>query len=357
MARIDGKAKVTGRALYADDLYFDRMLHARPVHAEHAHAEIVTIDTVPALAVPGVVDVLTAAGVPGMNRVGGILKDHYVFATDKTRYIGDVVAMVAAESPAAACAGARAVRVEVRPLEPLLDPERAAAPDAPRIHSERKDNVFWTCHVRHGDPDAEFPKCDVVLEREWRTQYIEHSYLEPEACVAVPEPDGSVSVLGGMQHPFTTRRFVSWATGLPLASVRVVQTTLGGGFGGKDDTISVVCARAAILALRTKRPVKLVYTREESIRESYKRHPFLVRHKVGLGKDGKLRALDARLLADGGPYSRPRPSSSGAPPSSAPARISSPTSSANPAASTPTARSPAPCAASARRRSTSPSNR
>ncbi|MBI5485745.1 MAG: molybdopterin-dependent oxidoreductase [Deltaproteobacteria bacterium] len=302
MARIDGKAKVTGRALYADDLYLDRMLHARPVHAEHAHAEILSIDTAPALTVPGVVDVLTAAGVPGMNRVGGILKDHYVFAADKTRYVGDVVALVAAESPAAARAGARAVRVEVRPLEPLLDPERAAAPDAPRVHPERKDNVFWTCHVRQGDPAAEFSRCDVVLEREWRTQYVEHSYLEPEACVAVPEPDGSVSVLGGMQHPFTARRFVSWATGLPLAAVRIVQTTLGGGFGGKDDTISVVCARAAILALRTRRPVKLVYTREESIRESYKRHPFLVRHKLGLGQDGKLRALDARLLADGGPY-------------------------------------------------------
>ena len=123
MARIDGKSKVTGKALYADDLFLDRMLHARPVHAEHAHAELVSVDTAPALAVPGVVDVLTATGVPGMNRVGGILKDHYVLAFDKTRYVGDVVAVVAAETPAAARAGARAVRIQARPLEPLLDPE------------------------------------------------------------------------------------------------------------------------------------------------------------------------------------------------------------------------------------------
>ena len=261
MARIDGTSKVTGKALYADDLFLDRMLHARPVHAEHAHAELVSVDAAPALAVPGVVDVLTATGVPGMNRVGGILKDHYVLAFDKTRYVGDVVAVVAAETPAAARAGARAVRIQARPLEPLLDPERAAAPDAPKVHPERKDNVFWTCHVRQGDPGPEFAGCDVVLEREWRTQYVEHSYMEPEACVAVPEPDGSVSVHGGMQHPFTARRFVSWATGLPLASVRIVQTTLGGGFGGKDDTISIVRAR------RDPGPaheasVKLVYTRE-----------------------------------------------------------------------------------------------
>ena len=100
-----------------------------------------------------------------------------------------------------------------------------------------------------------------VVEAQFRTSFVEHAYMEPESCVALPEPDGSVTVHGGMQHPFTTRRFVAAATGLPLSRARVIQTTLGGGFGGKDDTISIVCARAAILALRTKRPVKITYTR------------------------------------------------------------------------------------------------
>jgi CO/xanthine dehydrogenase Mo-binding subunit len=252
--------------------------------------------------VDGVVDVLTADGVPGLRRVGGILKDHYVLAEGRVRYVGDVVAMVAAETPEAAVAGARAVRVELRPLAPLLDPEQALRFDAARVHPERPDNVVCTYHVRRGDAAEALARSDTIVERDYRTQYVEHAYLEPEACVAIPEADGSVTVQGGMQHPFTTRRFVSWATGLPLGRVRIVQATLGGAFGGKDDTISVICARAAIQALRTRRPVRIVYTREESIRESYKRHPFRVRYRVGAGRDGRMRALQMRLLADAGPY-------------------------------------------------------
>lgn len=301
-ARVDAIEKVTGRAVYADDIVLGGMLHARPVHAEHSHAEIVSVDVCGALAIGGVVDVVTARDVPGSNLVGGIVRDHQVLAAERVLYAGDVVAVVAAQTPEAAAAGAAAVRVAYRPLEPLLDPEEALRPGAPALHPECPDNVVMRYHVRHGDAAAGLAGSEVTVEREYRTQYVEHAYLEPEACVAVPEADGAVSVFGGMQHPFTTRRFVAAATGLPLARVRVVQTTLGGGFGGKDDTISVVCARAAILALRAHRPVKLVYTREESLRESYKRHPFRARYRAGAGRDGRLRAMDVRITADSGPY-------------------------------------------------------
>jgi CO/xanthine dehydrogenase Mo-binding subunit len=300
--RIDARDKVTGRAIYADDIRIPRMLIARPLHAVHPHARIVSIDTSAAAAVPGVVAVLTAADLPGAHRTGGILQDHYVLAGDRTRYQGDVVSLVAAESADAARAGIAAIRVEHEPLEPLTDPEAALRPDAPRVHPERADNLIAAYRVRRGDPAAAFPSCAHVIEREYRTQFVEHAYLEPESAVAIPEPDGSVTVHGSVQHPFSARRTVALACGLPLERARIIQTTLGGGFGGKDDTANLVCARAAILALRTGRPVKLTYTREDSFRESYKRHPFIVRAKLGVDRDARMVALTVDVIADGGPY-------------------------------------------------------
>lgn len=300
--RVDAHDKVTGRAIYADDIRIPRMLIARPLHAAHSRARITSIDTSAAAAVPGVVAVVTAADLPGAHRAGGIIQDHYVLAENETRYQGDVVALVAAESAEAARAGVEAIRVEYEPLPPLTDPEAALRPGAPRVHPERADNLIAAYRMRRGDPQAAFPSCAHVIDREYRTQFVEHAYLEPESAVAVPEPDGSITVHGSVQHPFSARRTVALACGLPLERARIVQTTLGGGFGGKDDTANLVSARAAILALRTARPVKLTYTREESFRESYKRHPFIVRAKLGVDGDARMVALTVDVTADGGPY-------------------------------------------------------
>lgn len=300
--RVDAREKATGRALYADDLAFDRMIHAAPLFAAYPSAKILRINTERARAHPGVVDIITAADIPGKKQVGVIIADHYVIADDRARYSGDVVAVVAAESAEIARQARDLVIVEYEPMAPLLSPEEALAPGAPLVHPDRKDNVVTAFRVRRGDVKKGYRQSETIVEAEFRTQFVEHAYMEPESCVAVPEPDGSVTVYGGMQHPFSTRRAVAAATGLSLARARIVQTTLGGGFGGKDDTISVVCARAAVLALRTSRPVKITYVREESIRESYKRHPCHWRYKAGIGKDGKFRAMDIDLVADSGPY-------------------------------------------------------
>mgnify|MGYP002348321227 CR=1 FL=1 len=299
--RVDAIEKVTGKAIYADDLAFDRMIYAAPLHSEYPSARIVRIATGRAMAHPGVVDVITAAEVPGKKQVGGIIADQFIIADDRVRYSGDVVAVVAAETAEAARAAAKLIAIEYEPWEPLLSPFDAAKPVARRMH-EGRGNVVTSFRVRRGDVKKGFCSCAAEVEAEFSTQFIEHSYMEPESCVAVPEPDGSVTIYGGMQHPFSTRRFVAAATGLSLAKARIVQTTLGGGFGGRDDTISVICARAAILALRTKRPVKITYTREESIRESYERHPFFWRYRAGIGADGRFRAMEADLTADAGPY-------------------------------------------------------
>lgn len=300
--RIDAIDKVTGKAIYAEDIFLPGMLYAVPLHAEHPHAKIVSVHLADAKKIEGVVDIITAKDVKGSLKTGNIKKDHCAFAKEKTRYAGDVIAMVAGETLEAARAGRDAIKVKYEVLPAVFTPQEALDPNAPLIHPDQESNICAGFKVRHGDAEKAFAKADIIIEREYKTQHIEHAYLEPEACVAVPKEDGSVTVRGGMQHPFTTRRFVEAITGLPISKVQIIQTTLGGGFGGKDDTISMICARAAILAMRTKRPVKVVYTREESIRESYKRHPFYAKYKAAVKKDGTLQALHADITADGGAY-------------------------------------------------------
>lgn len=300
--RIDAYEKVTGRAIYADDIVLDRMLHAKQLYSEYPHAKIVNIDTTEAKKIAGVADIVTSAECPGSKQVGGIIRDHYVLAHGKVRYHGDVVAAVAAESYGAACRAAAAIKVEYEPLEPILNPTEALKEGAPRVHEERENNIVESYRVRYGNTDKSFESAEKVFEAEFTTQFVEHAYMEPESCVAVKNPDGTVTVYGGMQHPFTTRRYVAWFLGLPLSKVRIIQTTLGGGFGGKDDTISVVCARAALLAFRTERPVKLTLTREESMRESYKRHPFHIKLKMAVDKENLIQAYQSDFAADGGPY-------------------------------------------------------
>ncbi|PIR16824.1 MAG: dehydrogenase [Deltaproteobacteria bacterium CG11_big_fil_rev_8_21_14_0_20_49_13] len=310
VTRIDAFAKVTGRAIYAEDVYIDGMLYAVPLHAPHPRAKLTFVDYSRAKTSSGVVGIITADDVTGDNKTGGIIKDHRIFVKDVTRYHGDVIAMIAAESLEAAYEARDKICLKFEPLKTLFSPEEALRPDAPIIHPERGSNICCHYSVRHGDAEKWFKSGEktcpersrAVVQREYRTQHVEHAYMEPEGCVAVANNDDSVTVRGGMQHPFTAQRFTARATGLSLNKVQIIQTTLGGGFGGKDDTISIICARAAIIALKLKRPVKIIYTREESVRESYKRHPFHVTFKGGVQNDGKLQALEVKITADAGAY-------------------------------------------------------
>jgi CO/xanthine dehydrogenase Mo-binding subunit len=299
--RIDAHEKVTGRAKYADDLSFDRMIHAAPLHSEYASAKIKHINPDKARASEGVIDIITAHDVLGSNLVGNIIPDQQILAKERVLYMGDVVAVVAADTPENARKAASLIEVDYEPMPAVFSPEDALAEDAPLLHKGRS-NVVLSYKVRHGNASSALKKSDHSVEASFCTSFIEHAYLEPESCVAVPEPDGSITVYGSMQHPFTTRRFVAAATGLSLSMVCIKQTTLGGGFGGKDDTISVICARAALLALRTRRPVKITYTREESVRESYKRHPFKMSYRAGIDNTGKFKAMEIDIVADSGPY-------------------------------------------------------
>ncbi len=303
--RIDGLEKVTGQAKYADDYQFPGMLYAKVKYAEHPHARILRIDTRKAAALPGVRAVMTAQDIPGSKVFGGIIPDQRFLADDRVRYLGDGVAMVAAESKREAQLAVAAVAVEYELLPAVFDPEEALRPEAPLLHGDTNEVV---CHrIRKGDAEGLLARCEVVVEETFRTQLVEHAYLETEAAVAVPQGDGSMWVYGTMQHPFSIRRAVAAALGWPLNRVRIIQTVHGGGFGGKDEASSIVCARAALLAWKTGRPVKLVNTREESLLESYKRHPYRMHYKVGATSEGKIQALWCDILADAGAYASTSP--------------------------------------------------
>jgi len=301
--RNDAYAKVTGKAKFTDDLKFANVLHAAPAYSDFVHARIVSIDTSAAEKISGVVRVLTAKDVPGLNRFGQIIRDYRIFADDKIRYHGDVVAIVVAETREIAIHAAQLVKVNAEPLPAVLDPEAAMLPDSPLVHENHGSNIVNTHVVRRGNVDDGFKQADFVVEQDFSTQFIEHAYMETEAAVCVPRStDGVIEVYGSMQHPFSTRRFVAACLDVALSEIEVIGTPMGGGFGGKDDTAAIVCARTALAAKLLGRPVKMVYRRDWSMRESYKRHPYRVLYKMGVTKTGRITAVQCRIVADGGAY-------------------------------------------------------
>ncbi|HPB65147.1 MAG TPA: molybdopterin-dependent oxidoreductase, partial [Spirochaetales bacterium] len=192
--RNDARAKVTGRATYADDISIAGMLHAAPVYADYVSAKDLVIDAAEALASPGCVRVITAADVPGSARFGQIEKDYPIFCSGRVRSYGDVCALVVAETRAAAKAAAALVRVTATPVRPVLTIDEALEPGAPVVPSYGETNVVTHHRLRHGDPESVFAGCELVLEEEFSTQAIEHAYMEPETAVCVPRSDGVVEV-------------------------------------------------------------------------------------------------------------------------------------------------------------------
>ena len=299
--RVDADDKVTGRARYLDDIALPGMAHAALVLPGVAHAIVRGVDGSRAGSVPGFVAVLTAADIPGENQVGCVDRDQPLLAGDRVRYSGDAVAITVANTPMAAREAARLVAPDLEELEGVFDAEAAMRADAPRVHEG--DNAFLQYRVSRGDVDRGFDKADVIVERTFRTNHQEHSYLEPLGALAVPEEGGTITVYGAMQCPYYVQKAVAGVLGIPLARVRIVQTVTGGGFGGKEDVPSEICACAAVAAWRTGRPVKLVHTREEDFYRSSKRHPMVVRYKLGATRDGRFTAVDINIVADAGAYS------------------------------------------------------
>ena len=291
--RPDAPEKVKGQALYIDDLAFAGMLHAAVVRSPHARARIRRIETAAARALPGVHAVLTASELPGRNVIPIVQNDWVVLADEETRHVGEPVALVAAETREQAQAAAAAIQVDYEPLEAVLTLEEAF--EAQQIHSQYR--------VVKGDVDAAFadPALD-VFEATYHTPYQEHAYLETNGLITAPDGKGGVVVYGSMQCPFYVQKAVASVLEMDLQQVRVVQTTTGGGFGGKEDAPSSPAAMCAALAWVTRRPVKLIYSRDEDMACMTKRHPGKVRYRTAVTRDGRIQAVEVDYFLDGGAY-------------------------------------------------------
>ena len=318
----DALAKITGRARFTDDYHFPGMLCARTLRAGRPHARIRSIDTAEARAIPGVHAVLTHEEVPGRNLHGLVTIDWPVLCADKVRYAGDAVAIVAADNEEIASRALQLIRVDYDDLPVVCDAIEALHPGAAVLHEGRPDgNLLKHIKVNKGDIEAGFAAADVVIDRTYRTPATEHLFLEPECAIGVPagydparfggpcDPHAArgetarhskTSVYVGSQIPYLDRDQVAASLGVEPGSVRVVATLMGGGFGGKEDIAGQI--HVALLAEACQRPVKMLYTRQESLLFHPKRHATVIRMRTGAKRDGRLTAVQATLYGDGGAY-------------------------------------------------------
>ena len=299
--RADGREKVRGEPIYYGDLNLPNMLHGRVLRSCYPHARILSIDTSRAKALPGVAVVATHADIPGIKFLGR-LKDEAILCTDKVRYIGDAVALVAAETLEIAAQALELIEVQYEELPAVFSPQEAMRPDAPRVH-EGRDNVLRHFELYKGDVDDAFQRCDVIVQNTYSTPTVEHAYLEVEGAIANKNADGTITVWVGAQVPILSRENIARMLNLRPESVRLINTNAGGGFGGKEDAGFDPSCRASLLAWLTGRPVKLVYSREESMRSSTKRHASVIEYKTGATKDGRLLAIDVKVYLNKGAYS------------------------------------------------------
>jgi len=304
--RVDGIPKVTGEFAYSSDLFAAGMLWGHTVRSPHPHAAIVSIDISKAVGMAGVHAVLTHEDVPGDKRYGLEFTDQPVLAFDRVRYFGEPVVLVAAEHPEQARRAAAAIEVEYEQLELVVDPERAA--DQPAIHPQRwteghgyrddpRPNVVRDMRIARGDPDAEG---DVSVEGYYELGIQDQAFLGPESGLAVPDGEGGVDIYVATQWLHVDRDQVAPCLGLPKDQVRIHLAGVGGAFGGREDLSMQI--HGAMLALHTDRPVKMVYTREESFFGHVHRHPARIWAEHRANRDGKLVNVRMRILLDGGAY-------------------------------------------------------
>jgi CO/xanthine dehydrogenase Mo-binding subunit len=299
--RGDAAAKATGREYYAADAYPENLIWAQAVRPGVPCGRIAKVDTRAAFAVPGVLKVLLAKDVPGSNRQGIIHKDMPVLAEERIRCCGDAVALVLAETRAAATLGASRVVVDIEPLAGVYDLEAAMASGAPLVHADRPGNILAQAVIRKGQGADAFGACDVVVEEVFTTPVQAHAFLETESGIARLQDDGDLLMEVSTQSPFRDRFEIGHALGMAFERIHIVAPSLGGGFGGKDGaTVQCLLGLAALHA--EGRPVKMTWDREESFAAGYKRHACRLHYRLGAHRDGTLHSLHARLWYDTGAY-------------------------------------------------------
>lgn len=313
--RVDAWSKVTGAARYPGDIDLPDQLWMKILFAGRPHAHIRALHTEAAAAAPGVVAVFTARDVPH-NAYGLIIADQPVLCgpldevntqpgSDIVRFVGDQVALVVAETAAQATAALSLIQVDYEDLPIVTDPLRAMQPDSQSVHPERGSNVVHSYHIRRGDVASALAAADVVIEQTYTTHAQEHAYLQPEAGVALVDESGVVTVYVAGQWVHEDRKEIAHALGLPLDQVRVIYPAIGGAFGGREDmSVQIVLALAAwrLNQRGIRRPVKIVWSREESLIGHHKRHPMVIEARWGANRDGRLLAASVDVTSDCGAY-------------------------------------------------------
>lgn len=310
--RTDAHGKVTGETLYPGDINKPDQAYMKILFANRPHAIIRRIDTSKAVALEGVLAVFTAKDLP-VNEYGLIIPDQPVLCgpgsakpfTDRVRFIGDQVAVVVADSEEIASSACGLIDVDFEDLPVVIDPLEARVDGAELLHPERDSNIFCYFRIRKGDITSAFDQADVIIEQEYRTPAQEHAYLQPEAGLGYIDEEGRVTVEVAGQWTHEDQEQIAHALGLPKEQVRIIYPAIGGAFGGREDmSVQIVLALAAwrLSQRGVNRPVKIIWSREESIIGHHKRHPYVINAKWGATKEGKIIAAEMEVVADGGAY-------------------------------------------------------
>ena len=311
--RVDAREKVTGAAIFADDIQFGPgLLYARIKRSPHPHALIKSIDTSKARALPGVRAIVTGADFPGLT--GLYLQDRHIFCRDRVRYVGDPVAGVAAINEEVAEKALDLIDVEYEALQPVFDPEFGASPEAPLLHPDLGQyevanfifpqpgtNVSNHFKIRKGDADGAWPECAAIVERRYPIPHVQHVPIEPHVAVAKVDDKGKITLWGSSQSPFAQRNLIAKAMGVSQSDVQVIAPYIGGGFGCKAG-VSMEALAVAVASKVPGRPVKLRLTREEEFFTAFVRQGLVATFKMGCDKDGKLLAMENKFYWDAGAY-------------------------------------------------------
>jgi CO/xanthine dehydrogenase Mo-binding subunit len=312
ITRVDAEAKVTGEALYPGDINFENQLYMKTLFSELPHAVIKSIDISEAEKMPGVILVLTAKDVPN-NEYGLIMPDQPVLCgpgsnnpnADRTRCVSDQIALVIAESENIASSALKKIKVTYDELPVINNPDEALLKDAIRIHQDHEDNVLLHYKVRDGDIEQGFKDSDVIVEGVYKTPMQEHAYLQPEAGLSYVDENNRITVIVGGQWVHEDQEQIAHSLSIPLDKIRIIYPAIGGAFGGREDMSVQITLALATFKLSEKgihRPVKTVWTREESIIGHHKRHAYKIFSKWGANKEGKILAAEVKIVADAGAY-------------------------------------------------------
>lgn len=296
--RVDAKAKVTGEAIYPDDINMEGQVWAKTLRSSKPHANI-KVDIEKAEKIDGVLKIFTYKDLV-KNEHGTVLRDHEVLCEKKVRRIGDPIAFVVGETKEICDEAIKNIEVEYEELEAVFDPVYGMTDKAPRIHDDCENNIVHHFKIRKGDWEEGFKNSHVIAEHTYKTQMLDHGFMQPESALSYIDEEGRVTVVTATQYPHYDREEVAQALGLEEEEVRIINTNVGGAFGGREDISMQIHMGLAAKVL--KRPVKIIMTREESFHAHSKRHPFIMKYKTGADKEGYLTAMEIEIIGDSGAY-------------------------------------------------------